>query len=1694
MDSARLKNIVDSCLANEPFVLTADQLDSPAVAGLLQSFLPDGKLALSGAVLEPASDGETILVAGRLNYPLFGIANLRATVALALAGEQATMVLTLSELPAGWQLSGSFPALAGTLIDDLTFDSPTFILDSREPCQLPPDFQTVFGYPVNSPELERSIKRGLRFQSRLRLQGESRTLAWLLNGAELLDVAGPIELYGDIPRMCLTTVERQSLTLGPLDLAVQFQCLVVLEEFAVMLPSGDPQGDALDNPSGDPQGDALDNPAAEVALDTVLAILPQAFARLDALLRFDSGKSDPQTPAGTQALEIPLTTTFYGGDLALLTFESNLAQASSIMFDKVATLLGGADLPSLIPHQLPALDDISLDYLSFMVSAADKRLLGISARVKLDAQLGIASGAVTAQIRDLGVLFSVTTPLEASHQANAAIFGTVDITSLDAPIDGYVALPELFFECNLAEGAQVDLTHLLQPLLPDTSCIPAIICDEFCFSGNARDSRYAIAAWFSGGSPNEWKLKVGTADLALTDVFISAAYDPALSPAIQGEILAALQIGDATFGVNWLLPGGLLVQGAISQIGLRELATTLCGDFMELPQGFPEIVCSDALCTISAVSDGSNVADYDLTLATDVNLPDIGDLGSVLFELRKNGTGFGFMCGFLVPEHWSPAAIWSEFAGMFRDLRLSGSGLILSSLDTVAVLPSNLQHLSGLPLSISKGVTFFSALELDGPILGVIKKLFDGKDTVNLAAVIASDPSKTEFVASLGAEPVGKKSVSFNGLELMLLPGQESFDLRSGATIKIGSDLLDFQASGTLAPTGALTIGLSLRGVGRTGGGGTSGPGWENPFGIHGLTINGVGGSLSVEGEGFTIGLEGAITIGDAAHGDELLFDVGAQIIDGEAPGALIASLRADPSEARGVTLPQLIKGFTSFDLSQAPLLGDIALKQLSVYIVSDPNGFPSPIDPTVVYRGLTVHADVFFFGLEARADMEFQYASGLYAKGWLSDKIDLGGVLLIADASGTQGASFLIDTRQLAGAGPSGDYLAISGQISLFNLVGEKLEAHVTKDSFCFDLAYHLAGFEDFTMRCTLSGMQSFSAGATVSFGLHNRQVMLKAGDVAIGTFMLDTNVGADLEIGLTRDTFSLAVAAHFAAAPNLPELSFDFTIHESFKDLGQLIEKTFDQITALGWELFKPILDDPKHLFDLAGKGIIVLSDDVGDVLKTVYRLRPDQAIWALKNAGYSSLEIGKILKHTFDLAVDSAAGMLAYPGGYTASEAAATLKNVYSAEPDLATKLLGHATNFYSPKDVADALESIYHEVPADQAVKFLHAAGYSYLADSMGDILTKTYKIAPDQAVTFLRAAGFSADEVGVVLKSYQATADQATQWLRGVGYSASDVIGMFAKTYWVLPDGPTKVLRRAGYSAKEAGDALQKYSPYVVTVYEAPKLFKEAGYTANEVGDALKNAYGQSVEQATPLLKGAGYTADEVGDALKNTFGESEDQVINRLKREGHSLNEVVDLLKNTYGVTTIEQAARLLSGAGYIPNDVANELSSVYSATADQAAQWFRGAGHSANEVYTILRTVYGAQVDQAAGVLHRAGYAASEVGDVLKNVSGAPIDEAAGLLRGAGYAVNEVGDVLKNVYSAPADQTAQCLRGAGYTVSEVGGYITDAFSYGPDQLKTLLGQAGFAEDQVKSFFQSLGGSFSDVFKSVGDHLNPTHW
>ncbi|HLJ89313.1 MAG TPA: hypothetical protein VKZ53_21020 [Candidatus Angelobacter sp.] len=205
------------------------------------------------------------------------------------------------------------------------------------------------------------------------------------------------------------------------------------------------------------------------------------------------------------------------------------------------------------------------------------------------------------------------------------------------------------------------------------------------------------------------------------------------------------------------------------------------------------------------------------------------------------------------------------------------------------------------------------------------------------------------------------------------------------------------------------------------------------------------------------------------------------------------------------------------------------------------------------------------------------------------------------------------------------------------------------------------------------------------------------------------------------------------------------------------------------------------------------------------------------------------------------------------------------------------------------------------------------------------------------------------------------------------------------------------------------------------------------------------------------------------------------------------IQDVGKVLKSVYNLTE-QQAAQAMKAAGYVAHEVANALKSGWNSTAQQATQILKGAGYGAHEVGDALKSAYGQTAQQAANLLKGAGYAADQVGDALKSAYGQTADQAAIVLKGAGYGINEVGNALKSAYGATSDVAARALKGAGYAVNETGTFVKNTYNLGADQLNKVLSGVGYAGDQIKGFFNSLGGSFADAFKDVGNKLDPTKW
>lgn len=1385
MDITQLEAIAGECLAGGTFTLPPERFDNSAIRALFRAFFPTG-LRLGGASRVDGGANGAVRVAGRTMEPILSLSDLSASVEMGIDGGAPYLSLHLTALPFGWTPARSFARLGGSLADAFTWENPALTLDSRKPHALPDDFEERLGRPPAGAALAGTLKRGLSLEATLRPGPALQRMGWLIGTPR---VRGGVEPSADgAPRMWLRSDGiGDPVTLGSLTIPFGFELLSVL-----VAPSGG------------------------------TAAIPSVSARFVSDLSFDTG-------SGTVTL--PLAAAFGSPRPGSVTLSGRPAEASAVLLSALPSLLGEIPIAELVPDDGPGFDALVLDRVEFRVATSTPRLISSSARVALAQPWSVGLGGLELTVDRLAAEFTAVTPPGARPSFSAAVMGTVALGGTDAALDGWVGLPGLDFHCGLAHGSSVDLTALLASLLPDLAGLPRLVCTALELSGSPRTGRYEISARLAPGA-DPWMLDVGVTQLTVSDVYLAVSRELGGTPAITGQAGGRVEIAGAEMSVDWALPGGVELRGALPPLSMKELAEALCGSFVDLPPGFPDLMLEDSLVTLSA-GEGT----YNFALATDVRVDGM-ELGTVLFEVRKTQGVTGFMAGFLVPAKWSPADLWSELEEVFGWLTLKNPGLIVSSIDT-AVPTANLQGMSAIPSAIVPGVTFFATVELEG-VLAPVKTVLGAVGGLNLAVVVAKDIKQTRLIASTGA-PANAGSVAFKGFSLILTPAALSIELRSGTTITVDGDVLDFSLAGILSvTTGSITAALSLKAIAKPGTApGSPEAGWSDPFGLKGLTIYGLGGAMSVEAEGWSVAVEGSFSVGAGSAADRLAFGFAMQITNGELPSAAVASLRS--TVADGVTLTRMVRGFTTLDLrkysvqtpsipagtpnevaklvpaevSPADVLDQLKLRNLNGFLVLDPTGFRSPVDPTFIYRGIGFHADGSLFGLGVLADYDFQYTTGVYARGALEKPIDLFGVVKLSDAEGTGGARFVVDTKQIV---MGGDLLVMTGALVVFG-ARARLDARMRRDRLEFDFEVTgVPGIRACALRCSLLVPRSFDVAGKAEVVLEG-EVELKAAGVDLGTLKL-TGTAARVEMAAGADAKRVRFEAkvRVKVASDVPEIGFAVKLNESFTDLAGLAEAVLKELQKQGWQLVQTALGGVENLYRLAEAGVADLAADTATVLRAGYGMTVDQAAQAMNTLGRGAQEAARELGKAYDITAGEVGSAL-HKGQYAIDQVEGALKTVYSLDATRVLPLM--RASGYAAAEVAR-----YYKWSESAAANMFRTAGY--LGNEAAAGLRAVYKTSAKSAAKLMEGAGYAASETAGALTSvYGKTADQAGELLKDAGYTSGQIAGVMKDVY--------------GWSAKKTSKYMKDTLDYGEKTVE--KALKSAKYKTKDIENALDDLWG-----------------------------------------------------------------------------------------------------------------------------------------------------------------------------------------------------------------------------------------------------------
>ncbi len=970
---------------------------------------------------------------------------------------------------------------------------------------------------------------------------------------------------------------------------------------------------------------------------------------------------------------------------SLLQFTADLRKVSSYALQEFAGFVNSAPIDTYLDEYVSLSGDVELRDLAVTVDTDAMSLAAVSLTAGTSQPLTVVTDWVV--IPDITVGFTVNDPLGA-RTIYATITGEFDFLT-DVPVRVSGSYPQMRFTGGLATDTPISIQQVFQHFLSDTSDVPNVEIDALAVTADLTAKTYG----FSFAVSSAWKIPVGIAQIELAQAGLDLTHTTGTS-GFSGAIAATAKVFDAsdtlvaTFFMDWTLPGSFLLKGTFPDIDLSALAETLTGGFLPTVAGLPSIHLTQTVVqlTISTSTEPEHVAAvraalpqasggtvYDFTASTAITVDKFGDI-DLLFELvRGSGDDDGFVAGLLVAPTWTPDAIWSGLKPVFDVISLTGAGVILSSLDNPTARLSNFSNLPYVPDSFGKGVTFFAELSVADKALQPLGLVLPAHTALQLSAHIdTSDITKSDIAASLPAVQI-HNDLTWDGLTLDLAPGQGTFSLKTSATFHFTSESVKLSGSGTIAvsATPSITIGLSVSD-------------WAEPFGIQGLTIRTFGMTVGLDEVGVSIGLLGSFEIGEGS--DQFSLTIGGEVIDFEAPGALVFALEAS---AKRLELTTLIKQFTDLDLSQVPLLNGLAFKSLGFYLVDDPAGWTAPPPDIHHYPlGIGLNADIFFYDFELTIFAQVEKSVGIIASGKLNKRVEILEVLVISDETGTTGPSASINTSSLAPGAPTPGvmlvtspeyralvpqfaqairpinpltllsqagqepYFAFSGGIDLMGLERIRFSGSATDQGFEVNFSAELADLFSAHFAAAYSSSTGFIGHAdgrfdfthTFADGLSVLGITL----IPAGTTIEGPNASLSIDVTVNATTAELAVALSF----HWKSISFDLAFTLNAEQIADLLKNLFAQVVV--WiednvtTFLDDILKDVTSFISWIAKEGQALAIDVITVAKLLYHWFEETDINQLAEhlvaaTIYGLYDMARALVQVFGVALADAVALL-------------------------------------------------------------------------------------------------------------------------------------------------------------------------------------------------------------------------------------------------------------------------------------------------------------------------------------------------------------------------------------------------------------------------------------------------------------------
>jgi len=1108
-----------------------------------------------------------------------------------------------------------------------------------------------------------TVMSGLQFSGSLDLASFVGDVGWLFGGIPVLAVSGPIQMDHGEPEVNLSAPLSGPISIGYLDLPAV--SLRLVSQF-------------LDATSEFPEHF-------------------ETYAELASTLSF--------TAKGTNH-DIPIAARYQnqGGLIALVADLSD--NVVSGLVEIAEQLAEKADLLGAAKDFEPPLD-LNLTSLTVRVDLLNRALMGVTIGVETGKAWPMISDTQFGNVLTIDKLGLVFTYLAATKSLDLAAYGEIAIGQ-NGIIDMYGDADAMMFGGGLRTGTSVNLSEVVEHFMGSTPDAPEFDVVAFDFQVQAKQKSFFVTV----GVTSTWSLSIGTIDLRLFEVGFSINHAPgATSAAISG----AASVGPVDLALNWEIPGDFQFSSVVPEIQLKDLIKAFSTKDMWGGE-FPNPTLENSLFYLERRADGSIYAAVGTSFASS---PTHKAFGTAEFDFLESGGTTGCVVGFALDETFKLGDLNTKFSA-FDFIQLTGGAIILSSVtdptfqfrsfsEPTFNFPSPLPN---APTGVVEGLGLYAILALKGGALDNVGKLLKGVGGLQLAVQIPTDVMQTEFEASLdGQFHLIGDYVILDQVALFFYPGKEEFGLSTTMTFSLqqGASL---QLTGIIEISGA-SVDLELS---------TSKP-WHEPFGIKGLTIEGMGVGIGI-GDDITLTLAGSISIG--SDNTALVLEV-AMEFSAEEEG-LPKALLAKEKEVGHIDLSALITEFAPEVHVPSELL-DISLSNFQLIIVADPVGFVNPLDNKRYGMGLNVGGALDFYGLNADFAIQIDYSSGLSATGDVAEPVKIGDFLTLSNATeSTKGPYATINTI-------SSPFLEITAAVQFYEIAAASIDIEVKDTKLAFHLADKVDRLGDIDLSFHLDGSTGFSATSEATFTLGNVGP-IKAGDWNLGTLNVDVTMKANFALILTPSDFKLSTGATFTFQGVLMRLP-SVSIHENLAKLEDIVDAYAKRMAEELWDVGKKVLQDAKALFDAVRAGAISLTDDIGHILHDLGTSIADAAgylksvsnamAWdaekvagflksgfaadakavatAMKAAEYEVEDVTTALKKTFSLGVNDAMSILhdlSYDWGsiaralrsvfdYDAKQAAQFLKDFFKVSDNAVNDALQAAQ--YAKNDIESAMESVF-----------------------------------------------------------------------------------------------------------------------------------------------------------------------------------------------------------------------------------------------------------------------------------------------------------------------------------------------------------------------------------------------------------------